>query len=141
MKTKLNLSIKTVMHLSCVVLSLVGLLFIFISLGNVDYNYSKIGLIILLGVMAFLCYVANGYLTYKKQTEGVLATVLGFVSLALSMAVLGIIVWERAVLASSLFTFDSQNTAGWNAFSISLVSVATFLLCSIATTISGFIKD
>ena len=63
MKTKLNLSIKTVMHLSCVVLSLVGLLFIFISLGNVDYNYSKIGLIILLGVMAVLCYVANGYLT------------------------------------------------------------------------------
>lgn len=141
MKTNFDLNLKTVLSLICVVLSLVGLLFIFISLGNVDYNYSKIGFIILLGVMAFLCYVANGYLTYKKQTEGVLATVLGFVALALSMAVLGIIVWERAVLASSLFTFDSQNTAGWNAFSISLVSVATFLLCSIATTVSAFFKE
>jgi len=117
------------------------LLFIFISLGNADYKYAKSGLVILLGVIAVLCYVANCYLTYKNQTEGVLSTLLGFLALALSMAVLGIIVWERAVLASSLFTFDSQNIAGWSAFSISLVSVATFLLCSIATTVSAFFKE
>lgn len=141
MKTNLNLNVKTILSFCCVLLSFVGLLFVFISLGNADYIYSKSGLVIVLSIAAFLCYVACAYLTYKGQSDSILATVFGFLAIALSMAVLGIIVWERAVLASSLFTFDSQNTAGWNAFSMSLVSVATFLLCSIATTISGFIKD
>ena len=67
-------------------------------------------------IISVLLSIGCAWATKKYDAQHFVTVVLGFGAMAAQMIALGILISDRAVLASELFTWNSSNTIGWNAF-------------------------
>lgn len=122
------------------VLALVGAILFMVTNATAGYAVQSGGLGIALGVIAVLLIGGCVFLSSKFGSQHFLTAAVKFVAIVLLCVVFGVLLSDRAGLASSLFTWDSHNQVGWGAFYVSVASVV-FLLLSVFTLIAGAFFD
>lgn len=125
-----------------IILAVVAIIATLICNGmNASYALSAPGTIIGLEVLAIVL-AAAGLVLNGKGTSGDL---FGFLPILASIIVLmltiGRLINERILLMSGLFSYNSQNTAGWQVFYVTVVAVAGLLLSALTLIISSFLRS
>ena len=117
-----------------------GYIAAFVSHGVAENEYSDAITIFVLGAIAIVTTIFCTVTTAKAGKHAAVTYILGLIGMIAVGASIGLIVFERAYLASALFTWDSYNTNGWSAFYTSIASVVLYLLGATLLTASGFCK-
>ena len=120
------------------VLALVGWVLLLVTNGVAGFAVDNGGLAIGLGLVAAALCCAGAFAAEKFGAQNVITAAVKVCALALIMVVIGVLIADRANLASGLFTWDSHNSVGWTAFSTAVASIVFFLLAVVAHIVSAF---
>ena len=108
------------------------------STANVLYGlpslviFGIIGLVfIAVQLVAPSAWRKNGYLS--------LVAIMG--AIVMFTMIIGNVLNSRVLLISGLFSFNSQNTVGWNVLFVTIVSMVCFLVAILLLIISAFMKS
>lgn len=122
---------------AAVLLSLVGLISLFVNISIKNYAFPNFGWTIVFGILSLLL-IAGGMFAKYKNLNGLIVTGIYFAALILASVCFGIILFERVPLAADLFTWDHSNTTAWSAFNSGMVCVGGYLLSAILLAVNAF---
>lgn len=123
------------------VLALIGWIVYLVTNATPGYAIMGGGTGIALGIIAVLLIVCVTFTSAKFGPQHIITAVIKLAALALLMGTFGVLMSDRAGLASSLFTWDSHNEVGWGVFYTSIASAVFLLLSSLALIINAFIDS
>ncbi|SEA33138.1 hypothetical protein SAMN02745687_02540 [Lachnospiraceae bacterium NK3A20] len=123
-----------------VIVIIAGIVATFIcSSANAAYALSSLGAIVGLEIAAVLlalcALIVNGR-SDRRATFGILPTLCSVIVLMLTI---GRLINERILLISGLFSYNSQNTAGWQVFYITVAAVVLLLASVLCQIIGAFL--
>ncbi len=127
--------------LGACVFALIGVVVFLMTNSTSGYAITNGSMGIIMGVAAIVALVLSLFTALKFGSQSVPTVVLKLLALALVMAALGVLIADRAGLASSLFTYDSHNEVGWSVFYTSVVSMVFLLLSVLVLIVTGFMGD
>ncbi len=121
------------------ILGLVGLaVTVYCSRMNSAYSLSNLNQTLLYsGIAAALACLS----AFGKKNYSVLSTICQIGAIVLFVFAIGNILMERVLLASGLFSYNSQNQAGWQVFYVSVAAIAFYLAADLFLIISSFMKS
>lgn len=123
------------------VIALVGLITLIVTNSTAGFGVTNGGLAILLAVVGVAAIACATYTSMSFGSQNIITGVVKVVALGALMAAFGILLADRAELASGLFTWDSHNDLGWSVFTVSVVSGACFLVSSLILIVNAFIDN
>jgi hypothetical protein len=100
--------------------------------GGMGIAFAVIGLVLIAG---------GAYLSIRFGAQHFLTAIVKLVALVFLCLAIGVLLSDRVGLASSLFTWDSHNSAGWSAFYSSVVSIIFMLLAVIVLIVNAFLDN
>lgn len=106
-----------------------------------ENGFSYAAVMFIVGVVAILDISVCSMMVQKCGKQAIITYLSGLVGMMAVGALIGLIVFERAYLASALFTWDSYNANGWSAFYTSIACVVLYFLGASSLIISGFCQD
>lgn len=121
-------------------LALVGFIVFIVTNGTAGYEIPNGTLGIVLGVASVAATAAAAYTHAHSGAQSPVTVALKLIALACIMGTLGILIADRAGLASAIFTYDSGNAVGWGVFYTSVVSMVFLLLSVILLIVTGFME-
>lgn len=132
---------KSILPLIATAMAIAAFVLLIIS-HNIQQNpFVSITAMLAVAVAAIVAAGADVLATIKTGSHSRITFLLGLVAVVAMGALLGMILYERAYLASALFTWDPFNTNGWTAFYTSVASGALYLLGCGVLIASGFGKE
>ncbi len=125
-----------------VVFALVGVVMTFIcSNENAAYNLSALGTIVCMEIVAAVLIICGLFLNGQKENTDLFGIIPTLASIVVFMLTIGKLISERILLISGLFSYNSQNTAGWQVFYLTVAAIVALLLAVLATIISSFLAS
>lgn len=121
-------------------MTLVGIITVAVSSGVQGYAMSNLGLILFASIAAILLMVAGIVLTDRFGAHHFIVAIVNLLALVLLMVAFGNVIMERAVLASSQFSYDAVNAVGWGVLYNSIAGLVLFLLSAILLIVGSFFK-
>lgn len=138
MKFLKNFKVSTYLYFSAALFSLLGFIFLLVTNGVQGNGLgSNVGLAITFSVFALLLSFAAPILSIKFGDKPWIV-LLFLAVIALQGFLFGYIILNRVELISSLFTWDSNNSLGWNAFYTSIVDIVFYILSSLLISVGMF---
>lgn len=123
------------------VLALIGWIIFLVTNGTAGYAVVGGATGITLGILAVLLIAAATYASIKFGAQHYITAALKLVALVFLMVAIGVLLGDRANLASGLFTWDSGNSLGWSVFSTSVTCGVFLLLSVIVLIVSAFFNN
>ncbi|MCR5716637.1 MAG: hypothetical protein K6G23_07315 [Lachnospiraceae bacterium] len=124
------------------ILGVVGLIAAIIcSNMTVTYRLGNMGQIAMLAIGGVVLCIAAICLPNYFGNRDIAGTVAVLGAIAVYAFAFGAVLSERILLIAGLFSYDSVNTVGWQVFSVTVVSIAAFLIGDIALIIGAFTKS
>lgn len=130
-------------YLNCAagVLAVAGMSIYLVTNATPGYAILNGTLGIVAGVVGILLIVGCTFTSTKMGQQHMVPAFMGLAALALLMVAVGILLSDRAGLASALFTWNSHNTVGWNVFYTSVASCVCLVLAVFVLIINSFIDN
>lgn len=108
---------------------------------NPAYALSAPGSIIGLEVLAIVLAAAGLILDGTGASGDLVGIFPTLAAIVVLMLTIGQLINERILLMSGLFSYNSQNTAGWRVFYVTVVAVAGLLLSALTLIIRSFLRS
>ena len=122
-------------------LSFIGMILLAVSNGIRGYAITGGGTAVALAVIGFILAAVATFGTFKFGSQHFITAIARVVSIVLIAVAFGILLSDRVGLASSLFTWDSHNEVGWNAFNLSIGSAVLMLISIIVMILCAFMNN
>lgn len=121
-------------------MTIIGIILTAVSSSVQGYAMANLGLILFAAIAAIVLIVAGVILAGRFGAHHVAVVAVNLVAMILLCVAFGNIIMERAVLASSQFSYDAVNTVGWGVLYNSIAGLVLFLLSAILLVVGSFFK-
>ncbi len=121
-------------------MTIIGIILTAVSSSVQGYAMANLGLILFAAIAAIVLIVAGVILAGRFGAHHVAVVAVNLVAMILLCVAFGNIIMERAVLASSQFSYDAVNTIGWGVLYNSIAGLVLFLLSAILLVVGSFFK-
>lgn len=121
-------------------MTIIGIILTAVSSSVQGYAMANLGLILFAAIAAIVLIVAGVILAGRFGAHHVAVVAVNLVAMILLCVAFGNIIMERAVLASSQFSYDAVNTVGWGVLYNSIAGLVLFLLSAILLIVGSFFK-
>ncbi len=141
MKSLKKFPVSAFLYAGATVLSLLGFIFVLVT-NSVQGNDlgSSSGLGITFAVFSLLLSACGVFVTIRFGNK-FWAPIVHLLAVGLNGFLFGFILLNRVELVSSLFTWDSNNSLGWTAFSTAVVAIVFYVLASLLITVGMFLPQ
>jgi len=129
-------------YFNCVaaVLGVVGVIAMLVSSNiNAAYAYKNVALLTVMGICGVLLCIIAVWSPTKFGNHDVISTISVIGAVALYMGVVGSMIAERILMIAGLFSYNSQNTVGWNVFYATVAAAAAFVVASVIIVVGAFL--
>ena len=105
------------------------------------YAYKTINMMLIYGGTAAVLILISALLpSTRLGNHNVLTAIFVWAAIGLMMSVVGTMILDRILMIAGLFSYNSQNTIGWQVFYVTVVGVAGYLVSCLALIIASFTK-
>ena len=129
------------LYIGAGVLAAIGMILYIVTNGIEGYAMNGGGIGIGAVILSVLLAIACAWATKKYNAQHYLTAGLGYGTIAAIMVAMSILISDRAVLASELFTWNSSNTVGWSAFNTGVASAVVLLVAVIIIIVNAFLDN